>query len=186
MLRIITGKYKNKLIPIPKHLDYKPSKSKCREAIFSILSGYLDFSDEMNEIAVLDLFSGSGILGFEAISRGAKSLTLVDNHSEQLNISKLFIESINCSLQVKFLKMDATELPKARYQYDLLFIDPPYHKDLVNKTLDSLISGSWLKSNAFAVILTEKKANITPPNELQIITDRNYGNTKLSLFNHKY
>ena len=113
-MRIIAGKHKNRVIPTLKNSDYRPSTAKFREALFSILSSG-EFADVrlIQGAQVLDLFAGTGSLSFEALSRGASSITLVDNCREHLDLALDFARKIGELDNISVLITDATFLSKA-------------------------------------------------------------------------
>jgi len=133
-MRIIGGTYKSRIITFPKTKLTRPMTDRSKETLFNIL-GSLVFGKQ-----VLDLFSGSGSLGLESISRGAKKTTFVDQadwavKSIQKNISSLDIPAS----QVRILKTDVLraipKLTRENERFSVIFVDPPFRKGLVKKTL---------------------------------------------------
>lgn len=185
MIRITAGKYKNRVIPTQKNHKYRPSTSKIREAIFSILtSGRFSQNHSFSESQVLDLFAGTGSLAFEALSRGAAGATIIDINDRCLSDAKIFAKSIGESHNVTFLRLSADALPKALQQYNLVFIDPPYWKNLISGSLRSLLQGRWLHQQAIIIVESAKTEDFTIPQSLQLIMQRIYGNTKLSILEY--
>jgi len=184
-MRIIAGKYKNRIIPSHKQLNYRPSTTKFREALFSILSSG-DFSDSKPVIGakVLDLFAGTGGLSFEALSRGAASILLIDNQSEHLKIATEFAKHIGEEANVKVLLMDALSLLAAKDQYNLVFMDPPYYNNYVTKALNSLIEKKWLADGAILAIEMFKKDKCELPDSLYLVKEKTYGNNKLLILRY--
>lgn len=185
MLKIIAGKHKNRIIPTLKNAKYRPSTAKLREAIFSILtSGEFIENPILPNSNVLDLFSGTGSLAFEALSRGARSVTLIDNTNEYLKSAKLFADNIGEGDNAIFLCMNAFNLPKALYTYNLVFIDPPYHKGLVEKAISSLVRGQWLENQAVLIVESAKTDDFLNPENIELVKERVYGNNKLSVLKY--
>lgn len=185
MIRIIAGKHKNRLIPTIKKSEYRPSTSKFRMAVFSILfSGEFKTTEQLSSIKALDLFCGSGSLGFEALSRGIGSVTFIDTNVKALQAARGFASLIGELDNTSFLNMNALNLPKAQYNYDLIFIDPPYHKSLVPKAIESLINSNWLAQKSILVIELAKTDNFSLPSNIELITKRIYGNNKLLLLKY--
>lgn len=174
-MRIIAGKFKGMNIPTIKGADYRPSTGKLKEAIFSILCS----ADAIEGAYVLDLFSGTGSLAFESLSRGAAFVTCVDRESSHIKSIKSFAEKIGEVNNLSTLVVDAANLPKAKIQYDIVFIDPPYFKSLANKSLISLDKNGWLKIGATIILELGRKEDIEIPESYEIIDDRIYGNSKL-------
>ena len=150
-LRIISGRYKSRLINIPDKPNLRPSKTFIRETLFNVIDIGLCSSS-------LDLFSGSGILSFEALSRGIKSATLIEKdidlvRSIKSNMSVLNIEGARVvrSMVNKFL------LSHDRGPYDIIFIDPPYNTSLLDETLQLLKNKSYLDNNKYLYFEKSKK-----------------------------
>ena len=150
-LRIISGRYKSRLINIPDKPNLRPSKAFISETLFNVLDIGLCSSS-------LDLFSGSGILSFEALSRGIKSATLIEKdidlvRSIKSNMSVLNIEgaSVIKSMVNKFLLSYDTE------PYDIIFIDPPYNTSLLDETFQLLKNKNYLENNKYIYYEKSKK-----------------------------
>ncbi|MEY4463067.1 MAG: hypothetical protein RLZZ81_38 [Pseudomonadota bacterium] len=230
MLKIISGKYRNHIIPTAKNIKYRPSTGKLKEAIFSILtSGEFTGNKLFNENThILDLFAGSGSLAFESLSRGAGFATLIDIDTSSLKIAEEFAKSLNISDQVNFVNINALNLPKATRHlfkpayreefkgdtspctaayiniredastgstsklpleakfgkmsnkaFDLVFIDPPYHKDIVPKVMKLLINNNWLKDGTIIVIEMAKLDDYVLNENIEILREKLYGKSKL-------
>ena len=150
-LRIISGRYKSRLIDIPDKPNLRPSKTFIRETLFNVI-------DIGSCSSSLDLFSGSGILSFEALSRGIKSATLIEKdidlvRSIKSNMSVLNIDgaSVVKSLVSKFL------LSHDRGTYDIIFIDPPYNTSLLDETFQLLKNKNYLENNKYLYFEKSKK-----------------------------
>lgn len=186
MPKIIAGKYKNRTIQAPKNIKCRPSTAKFKEAVFSILSsGNLVHQPIIEDAQVLDLFSGTGAYAFEALSRGASKATLVDTDLPSLKAAQSFAKNIGESQNVTILNINCAILPKSISQYNLIFIDPPYNKKLIDKTLNALIKGHWLDDNAILVLEMAKEEEYSCFNNFNIITERIYGNSKLLIMHYR-
>lgn len=185
-MRIIAGKYRNRAIPTLKTLDYRPSTTKFREALFSILSSG-EFSDAqpVSGAKVLDLFAGTGGLSFEALSRGAESIVLVDNKEDHLKIARDFAKIIGEENNTKTLLLDVMRLPSSMDQYDLIFMDPPYYKEYVGKALNLLIERQYLANKAIIAIEAEKRSELEIPKSMHLIKEKIYGNNKLIILRYE-
>lgn len=186
MLKIISGKYRNQIIPTAKNIKYRPSTGKLKEAIFSILtSGEFTGNKLFNEnTCILDLFAGSGSLAFESLSRGAGFATLIDIDPSSLKIAEEFAKSLNIENKINFVNINALNLPKANKVFDLVFIDPPYHKDIVPKVMKLLINNNWLKDGAIIVIETAKPDDYVLDENIEILREKLYGKSKLSVLRY--
>jgi len=181
VLKIISGKFQNQKIPTAKNIKYRPSTGKLKEAIFSILTSG-EFTDHKlfhENTSILDLFAGSGSLAFESLSRGAGYATFIDIDPSSLKIAEEFAKSLNIEDRVNFVNINALNLPKANKTFDLVFIDPPYHKNIVPKVMKLLIKHNWLKSGSVIVIETAKLDDYVLDENVEILREKLYGNTKL-------
>ena len=179
-MRIIAGKHKNRVVPTLKNSDYRPSTAKFREALFSILSSG-EFADIrlIHGAQVLDLFAGTGSLSFEALSRGASSITLVDNCREHLDLALDFARKIGELDNISVLVTDATFLSKPPRKYNLVFMDPPYHNKFIIKSLICLVKNDWLTNGAIIAVEMNKRENIELIDEVSLVKEKVYGNNKL-------
>lgn len=124
-MNIITGRFKGFKIETSQKLSYRPTKSIVRKSIF-------DFLNPFKFESALDLFSGSGIFGFEAASRGANSITFVDNNHKVFSYLKKNADRL-VGPEYIFFKSDVFKYLKKPKTFDLIFADPPYYKyDLIN------------------------------------------------------
>lgn len=190
-MRIIAGKYKAKVINSPKTEKTRPTLDRVKEAMFSILIPYtLDAN-------VLDLFSGTGNLGLESISRGAKFAWL--NDSSNIAISTIIsnVELTNAKTCVKITKKDyikcLRQIQNQNMYFDIIFLDPPYDSEFAIETLIYISENkNILAKDGIIVYETDKnymtkleKKGIKLADEfsnLECIDNRNYGNVVLKFF----
>ena len=185
-MKIIAGKHKNRTIPSLKNSDYRPSTTKFREALFSILSsGEFVDNPPFKDANILDLFSGTGSLSFEALSRGARTITLLDNNKNHLKVAENFAIKIGEESNAYFLLANAINLPFVSKQYSLVFMDPPYYNQFVVKSLRSLIKNKWLKNKAVIVVEIEKREDIDMPKNISLVREKIYGNNKLLILKYE-
>ncbi len=179
-MRIVGGKYGSRILKAPKDDAIRPTSDKLRGAIFNILRsrGVLD------EALVMDCFCGTGALGIEALSQGADSCVFVDNNRKSLDLAKENAAALKIGDEAEFIFRDATKmgprLPTIPAR-SLVFLDPPYRKNLVPQALDSLHQGGWLAANAMCVIEAEKDFVAALPSGIAAVDERLYGETKLIL-----
>lgn len=148
MIRITGGEFRSRLLKTPNTDATKPTMDKVRQGVFSALL------NEVNSASVLDLFAGSGSYGFEALSRGAKEVTFVDNGFEQVNVIKDNARALN--VQVNIEKCDSLLfLNNCTKTYDLIFADPPYKLDVYNKIIDIVLEKHLLKDNGVLILESE-------------------------------
>jgi 16S rRNA (guanine966-N2)-methyltransferase len=179
-MRIVGGKFKGHGLTGPKGQATRPTSDRVREAIFNILAhGVEDFSIE--GARVLDLFAGTGAMGLEALSRGARFCQFVDDSAEARGIIRRNADALGLIGQCKIWRRDATRLGPAAPQpgFDLVFADPPYGKGLGTQALKSLIDGQWLNNGALVVVEEAERAELPCPPELKELDRRIYGETQV-------
>lgn len=179
-MRVISGKFKGRVISAPKHI--RPTQDNVKKGLFDILG-------DMQEISFLELFAGSGSVGIEALSLGAHETVFVEQ--DRLCVTKL---KENLSLlglnSTSVLQGDASRvvenLSLKRKVFDLIFLDPPYYKDIAKKTLQILDAYDILGARGFIVVQHFKK-DILPENTEKLVLFRQvkYGDTILSFYNKK-
>lgn len=180
-MRIIAGKFKGRKLDFPKGPDIRPTQDRVREALFNVIAQYVAGA------RVLDLFSGSGALGIEALSRKAKDVTFVDNNPKCISIIKSNLANINIKLGVNILKMDVLKainiLSQKGKVFDIIFLDPPYHSDLLKKTLIKLSQYDIVSQNNLIIAEHFKKGNLTDTvRGISRYTQKQYGDTMLSFY----
>jgi 16S rRNA (guanine966-N2)-methyltransferase len=174
-MRITSGRFKGRVLNVPDGAIVRPTSDKVRQAIFNMLLRY----GHPNESCVIDGFAGSGALGLEALSRGARFVQFFDIHPQSLtalnkNISMLGVEHDICVTRgdvTKPGKKNAAQSPA-----DLVFLDPPYGKDLVVPAMRALTEGGWVADGALFVIESEAEWQCPFPFEDQ----RVYGDTQIT------
>ena len=150
-MRIVGGKYRHRLISFPDDMAHtRPTKDRIREAIFSALG-------DINGYRVLDLYAGSGAMGIEALSRGAKHATFVDISPLAIKTIKANLESLKVSPDeyeiIKNKDLMAIESFKQRnISFDLVILDPPYEQGEYEKIVELLYNNSLLNENAIIVM----------------------------------
>ncbi|MFK7973874.1 MAG: RsmD family RNA methyltransferase [Rickettsiaceae bacterium] len=185
-MKIICGKYKNRIIPTVSKFDYRPSTTKFRAALFSILNSgeFIDLSP-VKGAKVLDLFAGTGCLAFEALSRGAEHITLVDNNRDHLKAAEKFANNISAADRVKTIVADATNLSYIPNKYHLVFIDPPYYKNYIQPALNCLLNNGLLESGAIIIVESSKYAQIILGQAFVLVKEKIYGNNKLLILQYE-
>ena len=130
-MNILAGQFGGRNIKTSHKLPYRPTKSIVRKSIFDTLN-------QFNYDSVLDLFSGSGIFGFEAASRGAKSITFVENHYHTFSLIKKNAELLS-GPNYKFYQKDVFSFLDGERSYDLIFADPPYSKYDIESLAETIL-----------------------------------------------
>ncbi len=175
-MKIVAGLHRGRTLAAPKGLTARPTAARAREALFSILSSKGMFDDD--GLDVLDCFAGTGALGLEALSRGAERAVFIEQDPASLAALAANIETLGEDDRVHVIRADARRPPKAPHPCHLIFLDPPYGKDLVAPTLTALAANGWLAENAVAVAEVGAEENPTPPQGFTLTDSRTYGAAK--------
>jgi 16S rRNA (guanine966-N2)-methyltransferase len=151
-----------------------------RESVFNILVHAYD--DPIQDARVLDLFAGTGALGIEAVSRGARFALFVDNGAEARALLRNNVEALGLGGTTKVFRRDATNLGPAHpvEPFALAFLDPPYGKGLAERALISLRDGGWLIPSAVIVVEEAKSAGFKPPDGFEELERRAYDDTEFT------
>ncbi len=182
-MRIVGGKFKGHSIAAPQGTGTRPTTDRVREAVFNILGhGVTDFSVE--GARVLDLFAGTGAMGLEAMSRGARFCQFVEESAEARGLIRRNADALGVIGLTKIWRRDATRLGPCAPQpgFDLVFADPPYGMGLGEKALAALVSGQWLNPGAVVVLEEAIKADVPPHEGLEMIDTRDYGDTRIRFY----
>lgn len=180
-MRIIGGKHRGAKLYTLDGFDTRPTLDRVKEPLFSILNFALP------DAVVLDLFAGSGALGLEAISRGAKQAFLSDSHAKAIHIIEQNVEKLRETSKVQIMHKDylvALEtLKKQQIKFDLVFLDPPYETDFAQKATQQIVQLDLLNKNGVIVIEADRKKEIMNAiNEIELIEiydERKYGRAEL-------
>ena len=153
-MRVITGLARGRRLQTLEGNDVRPTTEKVKEAVFSSIQ----FDIEGRRI--LDLFAGSGQLGIEAISRGADSAVFVDLNPEAINVIKSNLKATGFEEQSKVLRADCFSfIASTSDTFDIVFLDPPYREELLEKTLTAVIN---IMSD-YGIIICERPSDINLP-----------------------
>ena len=180
-MRIIAGKAKGrKLIP-PATMETRPTLDRVKEAMFSIILGYIP------DAVAIDVFAGTGSLGLEAASRGAKEVYLVDKSPITFPLLKENVENLKFSDFCFPLNMDSYEalrnFAKKGKIFDLIFIDPPYCKEMIPEAMKIIKENNLLQEDGLIVTKIDSIEEIYEGYEdIKLIKSRKYGNTTVCLY----
>lgn len=175
-MRIITGKAKGLKLKTPAGWETRPTSDRVKESLFSILNGLTDFFEVES---VLDIFAGTGALGLESLSRGAKSAIFIDLATANLiseNVRRAKFEDVAKVFRGDFEKI-LKKLSQKNLQFDLIFSDPPYKKNLSQKTLELVAEFNLLKAEGFLIVEHGAEEILKPPEIFRQIKKVTYGKT---------
>jgi 16S rRNA (guanine966-N2)-methyltransferase len=179
-MRIVGGRLRGRALLSPQDRAIRPTSDRVREAVFNILVHGIE-GVELEDARVLDLFAGTGALGFEALSRGASFCLFVEESAEARGIIRENAEALGLIGQTRIFRRDATRLgPMGQgLPFDLALLDPPYGKGLGEQALEAAASGGWLAGGAFAVLEESADAPVTLPAGFAELDRRSWGETQV-------
>ena len=166
-MQIHSGQYKGRRIKTVKNLPYRPTTSIVRKSLFDILHN-------ISGKSVLDLYAGTGVIGFEASSRGAKQVTFVDSSLRVNSLLKINSASFNYP-KFHFIKQDALSFLNSNKSYDIIFADPPYNYNLLNELTSKACSR--LNKDGIFVLESSPHEFSTTPFKVKV-----YGDTQLTFW----
>ena len=183
-MRIISGKFKGLKLQSPLDSIIRPTSDRLKEALFSILESH-KYNLNLTASKVLDICSGTGALGIEALSRGAKIVYFIEKDSKgvhviEKNISKLKINNQN-EIQIKLINEYAIKaLGKISAIFDIIFIDPPYNSSIIEECLISLKEFNLINNDSYIFAESSKKESFEPDG-YEVVDTKTYGKSKLTI-----
>jgi 16S rRNA (guanine966-N2)-methyltransferase len=180
-MRVVGGRLKGRNLASPSSRDIRPTADRLRESLFNILVHA--YGDPTQDARVLDLFAGTGALGIEAVSRGAKFALFIDNGAEARALLRNNVEALGLGGITKVYRRDATNLGAAHPMepFSLVFLDPPYGRGLAEQAMASLRDGGWLTPGALLVVEEAKAVAFAAPRGFEELERRVYDDTELVL-----
>ena len=184
-MRIISGKFKGHKLNIPKNFLIRPTTDRFKESLFSIINSE-KYSSNIDGKYFLDLCSGSGGIGIEAFSRGAKEVYMIDKSKDAINLinknlSKLAIKS-EFGKKLFVLKQDITKIEKLVLpQFDFIYFDPPYSSNIYSTVLKKISSYKILNDKGLILVETSQLLNVDELN-LKPIFSKKIGSSYLQCF----
>lgn len=178
-MRIISGYYKGRRLDTPKNLNLRPTTDMAKESLFNVLRNMLDF----DEIEALDLFSGTGSISYELVSRGALNVLAVEQNSQQIRFIESVIQKLNMD-NLRLLRMNVFEFFKTnKRSFDLVFADPPYDMAEFDTIPDLVFKHKLINEGGVFVLEHPKHSSYTE--HPHFYEHRNYGSVNFSFFMNK-
>ncbi len=179
-MRIQTGLFKGRRLFSPKGLETRPITDFAKAAIFNILS------DKIIDANILDLFSGTGQIGIEALSRGAKHVSFVDysNQAEKILLKNLNLinSKSNSTIIQKDWKLALEQLSNNNEKFDIIFCDPPYKLNILEDLLTIIHKEKLINPNGLIIYRSYKKLEIPELTNFILYKERLYGEMKILMF----
>lgn len=177
-MRIVSGTARGTKLYTLEGLTTRPTLDRVKESLFNIIQ------NDVQDSVFLDVFSGSGAIGLEAASRGAKKVILCDKSKEAINIINKNIEKTHLSKKVELYNLDYEILLKTKINenVDIVYIDPPYDSDFAIKSVDIFINQNLVNEDSKIIIETDNENQILDKlkkRQIEIIDKRKYGRAVL-------
>jgi 16S rRNA (guanine966-N2)-methyltransferase len=183
-MRIISGKAKGTKLYTLQGDNTRPTLDRVKESIFNIIQ------NQIPEATILDLFAGSGAIGLEMVSRGAKKAILCDKSKEAIGIIKKNIEKTHMEEKVELYNIDFKECIEkvSKEKFDIIYIDPPYETNFIEKSLEKIIEKNIIQENGIIILETDDEKRIKKEIEkinVAIIDERKYGRANIIFLSKK-
>jgi len=175
-MRIISGKYKGRKIDGFDIEGTRPTQDRVKESLFAMIQ------EDLIDSICLDLFSGSGNLGIEALSNGAESCYFVDNNKECIKVIKNNLKDIPNSYVINIDYKEALENFKNKNKFNIIFLDPPYNLDCLDYILDKIIEYDLLSDDGLIICEYEYDNFKDEYNSLELIKDKKYGYKNIRIY----
>lgn len=182
-MRIISGELKGKILISPDNDLIRPTSDRGKEVIFDTLSSILyKQGKEYKEIDILDIFCGTGSLGIEAVSRGSKNISFIDNSEKAINLTRMNCEKFNINnvnlLNYNFFDINLSIIKPA----DVIFLDPPYKMYDPSEILRMLLSKNFLKIDGILILETSVKNKVQDLKELRLLKKKKVSKSSYYFF----
>ncbi len=177
-MRIISGQHKGRRLSRGGKTKIRPTSDRVKGSIFNVLR------DDVRGKNILDLFAGSGGLGLEALSRGAKSVTFVDASFQCIKLIEKNLESLSFKSKSTLLRLDGLKaLKRLKQNFQIILADPPYLKGFVQRIVDLIAQSEILEKNGILILEHHKKEIYSFSEEkLLLLKQKKFGDTVISFF----
>ena len=177
-VRIIGGQWRGRKLPVSDWEGLRPTSDRIRETLFNWLT------PAVSGASCVDLFAGSGALGFEALSRGADDCLFVDNNARGCRSLNELIEQLGARNRASVFCGDALRAPLEENNCDIVFIDPPFGTGLVNPCLEWLVQEGYLSKHALIYVETERSLSVNAP-ALRLLKEKTAGEVCFRLYEYE-
>ena len=177
-MRIITGKYRGRHFEVPRSFSARPTTDFAKENLFNVLQAYIDFSDGPT---ALDLFSGTGSITLELVSRGCSRVISVELDARHHRLIKQFLDKLQETAALPVRGDVFQYVAKCREQFDFIFADPPYTLSQIPELPDIILDRGLLKEDGLLVLEHGKQNDFSQ--HPRFVEHRSYGSVNFSFFN---
>lgn len=179
-MRVISGKAKGHKLVAPEGLDTRPTTDRIKETLFNIIA------PDIYECEFLDLFSGSGSIGIEALSRGAQKAVFVDNGKIALEAIEYNLNHTKLSDNAEIIRTEVLPaikmLGSKNVKFDIIFMDPPYMASLYKQTLMAILEANLLKKDGYIIAEHPAKVELPVVEGFKIVRTKDYKKTVMSFW----
>jgi len=185
-MRIIGGRFRGRKIQAPeKDTSVRPTADRTRESVFNMLLHRFQGPDfTLIDAPVVDVFAGTGAMGLEALSRGARHVTFIENGRAALAALQANIRAFGVAGDTRVIAADALTPPAAPAPCAVAFLDPPYADGLQEPALAALARQGWLMPGALAVVESDVRDEITAPEGFERLDSRRYGKARVTILRY--
>jgi len=181
-MRVIAGKYKGRILKTVPDNSVRPATDKVKGAIFNVMQSRMDWAQAI----VLDLYAGSGSVGIEALSRGAKKIVFVENSRNALQFLKLNLETIGANGSSQIIYGDVENfLRTGSKKYNVVFADPPYSMEKLDELPNKIFNSGIVAKDGYLIIEHPTHFEFQQGVEWETAVQKIYGRTCVSFFTHK-
>lgn len=177
-LRVISGSARGLKLKAPDGLSTRPTTDRIKESLFNIIS------PDLYDCRFLDLFSGSGAIAVEALSRGAQKAVLVDSDFKSIAVIKQNLKSARVEQRAEVMKCDVvaavSRLGARQEKFDIIFMDPPYNRNFINSTLNAIVNADILDDDGYIIVEQSQDDPVPDVNGLDIFRIKDYKITKMT------
>lgn len=185
-MRIVGGSLRGRLLTAPTGRDTRPTLDRVREALFNILTHasrwYEDDQNPLYDGLILDAYAGSGALGLEAISRGAQKAVFFDLDRGALAAIEQNIADLKLGDKTRVQRADATKPPRAPEPASMVFLDPPYQKDLLGPSITGLANAGWINDETLIIAERDPREPAPEVDGLETLDSRKYGRCQIDIY----
>ena len=180
-MRVIAGKWRGKKLRTPEGNNIRPTSDRARGALFNLLANGkpVAMGFRLQGAIVLDAFAGTGALGLEALSRGAKHASFIEKAATSITVLRANIEACGGRQACDIHQADAAIPPAAGSACSLILMDPPYGKELLSPSLVALSAAGWIAAGAICCVELGKGEMFDPPDGFEKLDDRRYGAARI-------
>ena len=182
-MKVTAGLYKDKKINTFSNLNIRPTSNKVRQALFNILINRYRWNEWCHKANLLDVFSGSGIISIEALSRKLNSATLIEENKNVFKVLENNIIKFKLVKKVELINKNFFDVALKKKAYDIVYIDPPYYLGYIDKAIQKIVSSGALKKGALIICEAEKNYEYNDDLKKYILLRKSYGKTSVTFFN---